>query len=254
MMTGLRAGLLMSGLIHGAALLVPLAGQHGGASPPLTVRLVLASSAPVAPDLQAQAAPTSPPASIAPPTRPEPPAARAAVQATPQVLTQHHHRDRPVVRKRPQSKAPIEARAPAADVDHPPSATPSRTEPPKPAMQAVAAARIPSGRQAASTGADTAVPPTLVPPMFGLAYLNNPKPVYPLAARRRGIEGRVLLRVRVSAAGQPMSTDIEDSSGHRILDLAARDAVREWRFVPAHRGDEPVEAFALVPIRFSLSG
>ena len=43
--------------------------------------------------------------------------------------------------------------------------------------------------------------PVLEAPRFNAAYLNNPPPAYPLAARRRGIEGRVLVRAEVQADG-----------------------------------------------------
>lgn len=87
---------------------------------------------------------------------------------------------------------------------------------------------------------------------FDAAYLHNPKPVYPVASRRLGEEGRVVLRVRVSAHGQPMEVDIKQSSGFPRLDEAARAAVERWRFVPARQGTEAVEASVLVPLHFSL--
>jgi protein TonB len=46
--------------------------------------------------------------------------------------------------------------------------------------------------------------------------------------------------------------EIRTSSGVERLDRAALDAVRRWRFVPARQGDTPVDAWVLVPIRFSL--
>lgn len=87
---------------------------------------------------------------------------------------------------------------------------------------------------------------------FEADYLHNPKPVYPLASRRLGEEGRVLLRVRVSAHGLPAEVDIRQSSGFPRLDEAARAAVLRWRFVPARQGTEAVEASVLVPLQFTL--
>jgi protein TonB len=55
-------------------------------------------------------------------------------------------------------------------------------------------------------------------------------PSYPLAARRRGIEGEVLLHVRFDASGQPREISVMTSSGSPMLDDAARDAVARWRF------------------------
>lgn len=89
-------------------------------------------------------------------------------------------------------------------------------------------------------------------PRFDVAYLHNPKPPYPLLARRRGDEGRVVLRVQVSAAGLAEQVQLHRSSGNDSLDEAALNTVRNWRFVPAQRGDTPVAASVLVPITFKL--
>jgi periplasmic protein TonB len=55
-------------------------------------------------------------------------------------------------------------------------------------------------------------------------------PTYPLTARRKGIEGAVLLRVRFDASGRPEDISVMTSSGSAMLDDAARDAVMRWRF------------------------
>lgn len=85
-------------------------------------------------------------------------------------------------------------------------------------------------------------------------YLRNPKPVYPSASRRLGERGVVLLRVLVTATGDPAQVDLKKTSGYARLDESARAAVRHWKFMPARLGDKPVEAWVLVPIEFSLKG
>ncbi len=95
-------------------------------------------------------------------------------------------------------------------------------------------------------------PPALRPARFDADYLHNPAPKYPETARRLGQEGRVVLSVRVSAQGTPLTIDIRQSSGFSRLDEAARAAVAHWRFVPARRGDEAVDASVLVPLQFRL--
>lgn len=89
-------------------------------------------------------------------------------------------------------------------------------------------------------------------PRFDPAYLNNPKPPYPLQARRRGIEGKVVLKVQVTTAGHAHTVEMQHSSGNASLDEAALDTVRNWRFVPAMRGETPVAAAVLIPISFKL--
>lgn len=89
-------------------------------------------------------------------------------------------------------------------------------------------------------------------PKFGVAYLNNPAPSYPRLSRRMGEEGRVLLKVLVSAEGAANSVTIEKSSGSARLDQSALDSVKRWRFVPARKGSQALSAYVLVPINFSL--
>lgn len=96
------------------------------------------------------------------------------------------------------------------------------------------------------------LPPVVTAARFDADYLSNPKPVYPVASRRLGEEGKVVLRVKVSPAGAPLAVELKHSSGFQRLDEAARAAVEQWRFVPARRGDEAIESWVSVPIVFSL--
>ncbi|MGA9109945.1 MAG: TonB family protein [Smithella sp.] len=93
---------------------------------------------------------------------------------------------------------------------------------------------------------------TVTSPKFGVAYLNNPKPGYPAFARRMGMEGTVMLKVLVSRQGTALKIEIAHSSGHEILDKAAAETVRNWRFVPARKGNSPMEEWVKVPVAFRL--
>ena len=92
------------------------------------------------------------------------------------------------------------------------------------------------------------------PPKFGAAYLQNPAPEYPHLARRKSEQGRVLLQVLVSENGKAEKVQIDTSSGYSSLDQAALEAVRKWSFIPAKKGNRPVSAYVIVPVRFSLNG
>lgn len=81
---------------------------------------------------------------------------------------------------------------------------------------------------------------------------DNPKPVYPRRAREKGQEGRVTLRVRVLPNGEAGEVSVVESSGHRLLDRAARNAAERWRFTPAARAGQAVSADLDVPVRFQL--
>jgi protein TonB len=96
--------------------------------------------------------------------------------------------------------------------------------------------------------------PKIEPPRFGVAYLKNPPPEYPLISRRLGEKGHVMLKVLVNAAGEAESVALETGSGSDRLDQAAIEAVKKWRFVPAKRNGQALSAYVLVPLNFGLSG
>ena len=87
---------------------------------------------------------------------------------------------------------------------------------------------------------------------FDANYLRNPAPPYPALSKRMGEEGKVVLRVSVSPQGTADSVEIRTSSGSPRLDESAQKTVRNWKFVPARRGDAPVQSWVLVPIIFKL--
>jgi len=103
------------------------------------------------------------------------------------------------------------------------------------------------GRDGTATGGGPGEPPG-----FEVGSADNPLPHYPTLARRRGIEGTVTLEVRVRADGLPERVAIGRSSGSGLLDAAALEAVRRWRFRPARRAGVPVEGDVTVPITFRL--
>ena len=100
--------------------------------------------------------------------------------------------------------------------------------------------------------AQPVVEPPLELPRYNVAYLSNPPPAYPLSARRRSIEGTVLVRAEIAAGGECQRVELKKSSGADTLDQAALEAVKKWRFVPAKRGSQAVVAWVEVPITFKL--
>ena len=141
----------------------------------------------------------------------------------------------------------------------PPRATPGRqpggksssmVAPPAPTPEPGNGRKIEAGSEPEAGSASA--PET--PPSFPAAYLSNPPPGYPQAARRAGEQGTVILRVLVRRDGLPASVEIESPSGSLRLDAAARDAVGGWRFVPARRGADPIESWVRVPVVFRLEG
>jgi periplasmic protein TonB len=121
-----------------------------------------------------------------------------------------------------------------------PAPKPSAPQPLSPAAAATAAA---------TPVADTA---PASEPQWAAGSADNPWPVYPVASRRLREEGEVRLRVHVSGDGRAAEIQIVQSSGFPRLDQAARSAVLRWRFVPARRGADTIDAWVLVPIAFTI--
>jgi TonB family protein len=90
---------------------------------------------------------------------------------------------------------------------------------------------------------------------FSSAYPDygvNPKPVYPTAARRRGYEGDVKLRVLVLENGKVGEIEIEKPSGYEVLDESALNTVNDWVFIPGKENGKEVSSWVTVPISFRL--
>jgi protein TonB len=45
---------------------------------------------------------------------------------------------------------------------------------------------------------------------------------------------------------------LKASSGYSRLDQSAINAVKNWRFIPAKRGEQAIDSWIVVPILFSL--
>jgi protein TonB len=149
----------------------------------------------------------------------------------------------------------------------PPPPQPPKVEPPKPLPTKAMAPKPPpppplEPPPVAAAPEIPPAPPTPPPPAplvehvsearGSAGYLNNPPPQYPQFAARQGWQGTVLLRVLVRANGAPETVEIERSSGYKLLDDTALRTVQAWLFVPAKRGETPIDGWATVPIEFKL--
>jgi protein TonB len=83
-------------------------------------------------------------------------------------------------------------------------------------------------------------------------YRRNPVPEYPLAARKRGFQGTVVLEVHVDRQGRVADLRLSASSGYSVLDQAAMASVKTWLFDPGTRGGEKADMWVKVPVRFKL--
>lgn len=154
------------------------------------------------------------PAEMAPPTPPP-------LTASPVPIVQATPHTKPVART--MTREPVRKAAPVETASLAPTAP-----------------RQSAARAALAIETNTAVAP------------GNAQPRYPLVARKRGYEGQAVVRARVSEKGRVLTTEIAESSGYEVLDLAARDAVQAWRFQPATREGRAISGQIDVPIEFRL--
>lgn len=77
-----------------------------------------------------------------------------------------------------------------------------------------------------------------------------PAPIYPRAALRDRLEGRVVLLALVTADGKVEACEVLESSGHACFDDAARAGLLLWRFKPRFVDGVAKPFAARVPVRF----
>jgi len=238
--------------------------ESATAQPLIVVFAPPAASTP--PESAAPAAPISPPiptpepgtageASVPPVQEDPPPQVVTPVPIAPATLS-------------PDDLAIVEPPAPPTDQEVPPVPPPPEVPPapeslprrtrivrtaPRTAARQAAAPAVPTHAALAPLSAPVAssAGPLIAPhALSGLA--GDRPPLYPASARARGAQGRVVLRVVVSAEGVPVAITVARTSGHDDLDTAATEAVHAWRFAPATRDGAPVSATAEVPVSFRL--
>lgn len=102
--------------------------------------------------------------------------------------------------------------------------------------------------------ASKAARPIVREPRERLAALAvTPHPIYPPQALRAGEQGTVLVLAQVDVTGKVTNAHVVGGSGFRILDQAATDEVRHWKFSPALRNGHPVVASVEVPVNYRLN-
>lgn len=107
-----------------------------------------------------------------------------------------------------------------------------------------------NGSDAGTQQSNDTKPPLL---FSRVKYAYNPAPEYPESARREGSEGMVLLAVLVDREGRPEKIEVSQSSGFKVLDQAASNTVKGWRFHPARQGKDLVQSWVTIPIVFRLA-
>jgi protein TonB len=270
---GAFGALLISLLAHGLAVagMASLAGP--AACPAVMPRIVLTASlappgcgsgaagpAPAAAEAVAEAAP----APDLPQPPPEPPAtpletvtARADVPAA--VLVP---KKEPVAVKPKQPPPPVVKAKPAVKPQPPKADSEPREVAAAAAAAPAEAARTgPGGGSGASSGPPLpagggAGPGSLGSPLAAgeldnqPALVFSPKPEYPFQAKRRGLRGRLRVRLLVDKVGRVERVEI--LGGENVEDFAesVRTTLARWRFKPGTQKGTPVHWVAVLPIAF----
>ena len=76
------------------------------------------------------------------------------------------------------------------------------------------------------------------------------EPTYPELAKTMHLNGTVRVEVTVSEKGDV--TKVEKASGPPVLQAAAKDAIKKWKFKPFTRDGQPVRATGFVNFNFNL--
>ncbi len=97
----------------------------------------------------------------------------------------------------------------------------------------------------------------VTPPKSSATYKigseKNPHPTYPLIARKKGWEGRVILQTNVDKEGNVKYIRILESSGFKVFDDVSIQTLKKWKFKPAKMGNKYIEDIVNIPVRFVLT-
>lgn len=80
-------------------------------------------------------------------------------------------------------------------------------------------------------------------------------PQYPFLAKRDGIEGRVILRIVVNAAGEAEEAEVDKAEPPEVEETfadAALKTVKRYKFKPAMKGGKAVNCIVKIPIAFTM--
>jgi protein TonB len=234
-----RTAVALSALVHAVAIAAACRGAFLAAS----ARWRESRSAPMRATLLDDA---PPPAPLAPPqvTVPE-----VAVEVEPPHVQLADEVPLPVAEERAVLDAPLPAAAP-----------PPAHEPKQDWLERLRARPPQTKGELAREPAE--IPPDAAPPVAAATPQvdaepsplpdGNEPPEYPFSARRRGLEGTVVVLLQIDAHGHVESASVEASSGSAALDDAALQRLREWTFAPARRGSVAVRSTHRETVVFRL--
>lgn len=98
--------------------------------------------------------------------------------------------------------------------------------------------------------------PASRPPSVDVSFRNRNPPAYPVEAIKEGEQGSVLLKVKVDSVGRVVgvSVDPAKTTAPVVLQTAAIQAAKGWRFNPGSKDGHAAGGVVTVPVTFSLNG
>jgi periplasmic protein TonB len=145
------------------------------------------------------------------------------------------------IKPTPEPQPQVAEPQPAAPVEAPRAVEEAKPTPPPPPAEVVEKAPPPP-------------PPETHEPelVTGVAYLYEPERKYPTLSKRLKEEGKVKMKVRISATGMPEDIQLLERSGFERLDNAAVEWLKAARFTPYRKNGKAVSVYAIVPMSYSL--
>ena len=141
--------------------------------------------------------------------------------------------------------------APTAAPGPPAAAAVAALLPPAPLVAQTTTAPANHAPVQAATAPSAPSQPTALP-ASAIRYRVPPALAVPMASRRLGEAGTVLLRVWVDAHGQPRQVSLHRSSGFARLDEQALAAMRQARFQPITEGGNAIEWVVIAPLQYEI--
>ena len=233
------AAIFFSFGLHGAIVISGFLLAGAGALPEEKIyRVSLAefvSAAPAAAPLVAPAEePAAPPAELVVQSTPEPKPEPVPVVVPPKPT--------PRLKPQPEKPHPKPAAKPQQSAPAPANSTPQQAS----ASQGTGT----GGRAPYQIGGMSAYSEDTVDQRPSISRRVSPE--YPDSARRRNIQGEVVIRLVVDTSGMPQQCAIHSSNPEDIFDNAALTAARKTRFIPGKVRGQPVNTVVLLPYKFAL--
>jgi protein TonB len=160
-----------------------------------------------------------------------------------------------------------EVSAPSPNAHPAPTVAPSTIQPDDRSYSPLAGTSSPDASVGIPTGIGTAAETGIAPPAGPVSQTlpgpvriadlpvpprktNDARPVYPDLARQARVEGTVVMEAVLDPSGRV--TQLRVIQSVPLLDRAALDAVRQWRYTPSMYGGRPVSVLMTITMQFKL--